>query len=297
MPEELQRILDEHQFDILHFHEPWVPVLSRQLLERSRAVNIATFHARMPDGAMTRTIERVVRPYTKTILKYFDQLTAVSDAAAQYVRTLTDQPVELIPNGIDLKKYHQRHKLKPVPSKTKTVLYVGRLERRKGVKHLIIAFARLNDPHARLQIAGDGPDRTKLELYVHNKGIKHVKFLGYVSENEKLKLLRRADIFCSPALYGESFGIVLLEAMASGTPVVAGDNPGYTSVMQGRGMMSLTDPTDVEAFAQRLALFLYDKDLVKLWRKWADSYVKQFDYPRVIDQYEALYKKLMAQQK
>jgi phosphatidylinositol alpha-mannosyltransferase len=296
-PEELQRILDEHRFDILHFHEPWVPVLSRQLLERSKAINIATFHARMPDGAMTRTIERVVRPYTKTILKYFDSLTAVSDAAAQYVRTLTDQPVEIIPNGIDLKKYHQRHKLKPVAGKAKTILYIGRLERRKGVKHLVDAFARLNDGHVKLLLAGDGPDRTKLEFYVSEKGLKNVKFLGYISETKKLKLLRSADIFCSPALYGESFGIVLLEAMASGTPVVAGDNPGYTSVMQGRGLMSLADPTDTEAFAQRIALLLYDKDLAKLWRKWADGYVKQFDYPQVIAQYEALYKKLLKAKK
>lgn len=295
-PEDLQRILDEHQFDILHFNEPWIPVLSRQLLERSQAINVATFHARMPDGVTTRAIERVVRPYTKSILKYFDALTAVSEAAAQYVRSLTDQPVEIIPNGIDLKKYRQRIRRYRGGGK-KTVLYIGRLERRKGVNYLIDAFARMDDPDCQLIIAGDGPDRTKLEDYASEKGLKHVSFLGYVSEKEKIRLLRSADVFSSPAVYGESFGIVLLEAMAAGTPIVAGDNPGYASVLQERGFMSIVNSTDSGAFARRLSLFLNDKDLAKLWRKWAMEYVKQFDYVYVIDKYETLYEKLMAKNK
>ncbi len=294
-PEDLHRILTENSFDILHFHEPGVPMMSRQLLTKSTAINIATFHALLPDSVMTRTLERMATPYAKSIIKYLDCLTAVSEPAAQYVRSVTKHPVHIIPNGIDLKKYQHRQVLKGSAPKlrVKRILYIGRLEGRKGVKHLIDAFARLDDAHTRLLIAGDGPDRQKLESYVNENGVEHVKFLGFISEKKKLRLLNRADIFCSPAIHGESFGIVLLEAMASGTVTVAGNNPGYASVMLERGALSLVNPNDTEEFARRLHLLLYDKELAALWRTWALQYVKQFDYVKVVGQYEKLYKKLL----
>lgn len=290
-PDELEQIVNEHNFDILHFHEPWVPVLSRQLLGKSKSINVATFHARMPDGVMTRTLEKVVTPYTRSILKSFDAFVAVSDAAAQYVRSLTDEPIEIIPNGINLKKYHapRRH----APHKQRTVLFIGRLERRKGIKHLIEAFIRLADADARLLIAGEGPDRKKLEAQAAEYPELNIEFLGFVDEKKKLQLLREADVFSSPAIYGESFGIVLLEAMATGVPIVAGNNPGYASVLHGRGLISLVDSRDREQFARRLALFLYDKELAKLWRKWALANVRQYDYVKIMDQYDKLYKRLL----
>lgn len=270
-------------------------MMSRQLLTKSTAINIATFHALLPDSVMTRTLERMATPYAKSIIKYLDCLTAVSEPAAQYVRSVTKHPVHIIPNGIDLKKYQHRQVLKGSAPKlrVKRILYIGRLEGRKGVKHLIDAFARLDDAHTRLLIAGDGPDRQKLESYVNENGVEHVKFLGFISEKKKLRLLNRADIFCSPAIHGESFGIVLLEAMASGTVTVAGNNPGYASVMLERGALSLVNPNDTEEFARRLHLLLYDKELAALWRTWALQYVKQFDYVKVVGQYEKLYKKLL----
>lgn len=295
-PDELEEIVERYDFDILHFHEPWVPVMSRQLLGKSKSINIATFHARMPDGVMTKTIEKVITPYTKSIMKSFDALTAVSDAAALYGRSLTQQPIEIIPNGIDLKKYKAKrsHQLQ---GEKRTVLFIGRLERRKGIPHLIDAFALLKDDNAELIIAGDGPDRKKLEEQATDRGIQNVTFKGFVSEEEKIRLLREASVFASPAIYGESFGIVLLEAMACGAPTVAANNPGYASVMQGRGFMSLVDPRDTTQLARRLALFLYDDELAELWRKWALKYVKQYDYLKVVGQYEALYKRLMKQHK
>jgi phosphatidyl-myo-inositol alpha-mannosyltransferase len=294
-PGELEDIVEEYEFDILHFHEPWVPVLSRQLLGKSKSINVATFHARMPEGVMTKTIEKVITPYTKSVLNRFDALTSVSDAAAQYVRSLTSHDVEIISNGIDLRRY--RPKRVPGSGGKRRVLFIGRLERRKGVSHLIDAFARLNDSKSELIIAGNGPDRSKLEMQAQNKGLKNVTFLGYVSDKEKIRLLRESDVFSSPAIYGESFGIVLLEAMATATPIVAANNAGYSTVMQGRGLVSLVNPTDTEQFARRLALMLYDDELAKLWRKWATSYVQQFDYSNIVDQYEALYKKLHKKQK
>lgn len=288
----LDDILATEQFDILHFHEPWVPIVSRQILSRSKAVNIATFHAKLPDTMMSKTIERVITPYTKSIIKYLNGFSAVSDAAAEYVRSITDKAVEIIPNGIHLKTA-----TKSKNGNTSDILYVGRLERRKGLKYLIKAFADLtvHKPEARLCIAGDGPDKPKLELYAQQLGVSHaVQFLGYVDESQKQALLQSSGVFCSPALYGESFGIVLLEAMAAGLPIVAGNNPGYTGVMQELGAVSIVNPKDTQEFTRRLKLMLEDEALRTAWKKWAKTYVKQFDYTLIVDQYEDYYKKLLS---
>lgn len=285
---EVERLLETEKFDVLHFHEPWVPLLSRQILMKSKAKNVATFHAKLPDTVMSRTIERVITPYTKSILKYLDAYTAVSTAATEYVKELTDAPINIVPNGIDLRKYTNGDVIKP---DRKSVLFVGRLEKRKGVMYLIRAMAEVQKrlPDAWLDIVGDGPDRAKLEAMVRDLGVKHVKFHGKVDDAEKIRMLHAATVFSSPARYGESFGIVLLEAMAAGTPIVAGDNPGYQAVMQETGLLSIVDPQDTKAFAARLELLLTDETLARHWIDWAREYVMQFAYPRVVDQYEAIY--------
>jgi phosphatidylinositol alpha-mannosyltransferase len=146
-----------------------------------------------------------------------------------------------------------------------------------------------------LHIAGDGPDRQKLENWAHDHLVPDVTFYGHVTDSQKLRLLREADLFCSPALYGESFGIVLLEAMASGTVIVAGNNDGYGTVMQDRGRVSLVDPQDKDEFAQRLDLLLRDQALRTEWRAWANEYVQQFDYRKVVDRYETVYQNVLTE--
>jgi phosphatidyl-myo-inositol alpha-mannosyltransferase len=284
-------MLEREKFDVIHFHEPWNPMLSRQILSRSDAINIGTFHAAMSERRTSRTVERVITPYTKSILKYLDVMTAVSPTATNYVHTLTKRKVTIVPNGIDLKKYSFNSHLQDSEHSGKTILYIGRLEKRKGLKYLLHAyhFVKHIRPEFKLVIAGDGPEREKLESLTKEMGLKDVSFLGYIDENTKLQLLQDADVFCSPALYGESFGIVLLEAMASGCVVVAGNNSGYESVLKGRGQLSIVNPKDAPEFARRLILLATDKGLQQSWREWAAREVLKYDYDKVIDQYVALY--------
>lgn len=293
--EEIDEILAKYNFDIIHFHEPWVPMLSAQILSRSKAVNIATFHAKLPETIMTRTMIKVVTPYTKSVLKYIHEFTAVSNAAAEYLRSLSDRPIALIPNGIDLSRY-KPSKTHGSGKKMKTILYIGRLEPRKGVKHLLRAYAILKktNPNVELVLAGDGPSRDKLEELAKNLELTDVQFLGYISEEDKITRLRKADVFCSPALFGESFGIVLLEAMSTGTVVVAGDNPGYKGVLQGLGAISLVDPKFHIEFARRLDLLLTQPDLQILWRNWAKQELGQYSYKNIVDKYEVVYKEVLA---
>ena len=293
--EAVEQVLETEKFDILHFHEPWVPALSRQILARSNSVNVATFHAKVPETIVSRTLSLVITPYMQAVLHDLHVLTAVSAPAAEYVSSLTDRPVSIIPNGIELRKFSAQPR-RPVSS-PKTILYIGRLEGRKGLRFLLEAYRVLADDvgDVRLLIAGNGPARLRLKILANDLLLPNVEFLGYVTEEEKLQLLAEADLFCSPAVYGESFGIVLLEAMASNLVTVAGDNSGYMSVLQGSGALSLVNPRDTTDFARRLKLLLTDEPLRKLWRQWARSYVKQFAYKRVVDQYEHLYEQALSQ--
>jgi phosphatidyl-myo-inositol alpha-mannosyltransferase len=285
--DKIDEILREYQFDILHFHEPWVPMMSRQVLLRSQAINFATFHAALPDLAMAKTIERVFKPYMTTIIKYLDVLTAVSHTASSAARSLTERNILILPNGLDVKKFTPTKELE----RKKQIFYVGRLERRKGLQYLLQAFAKLQHelPEYELLIAGTGPDEDKLKAYVSDNSIKNVHFLGRITDEEKIEYLHTSQLFCSPAMYGESFGIVLLEAMAAGCPVIAGANPGYSDVLTDDGRLSLIDAKDTDEFARRMALIINSHGYQQVWNKWAQHKVVQYDFTAIAKNYLKLY--------
>lgn len=290
-PSMIEEMLEAEHFDVLNVHEPEIPILGAQIASRANCPIVATFHATVPETAMGKTVELLRIPYAKSIFKNLAAMTAVSDSAARFVREWTELPVDIVPNYVDI-PYYNTAPAGAVRSKD-TILYLGRLEKRKGVKYLLAAFAELvkRDPEIKLVIAGDGAERSKLEMYVEDNNIPRVTFLGAVDEATKLRLLHEAALFCSPAIYGESFGIVLLEAMAAGVPTVAGDNSGYACVMKDRGLLSLVNVKDTDEFARRLEVFMHDQAMRKLWLSWANQEIKQYDFKRVIAQYEAVYKK------
>ncbi len=295
-PNGLEEMLEAEEFDVIHVHEPEIPVLGAQIAARATCPIIATFHATLPETIMARTVELFRIPYSRSIFRNLAAMTAVSESAAKFVRGWSGQRITLVPNYIDLQAYRAS---KPVKRDSNTILYIGRLEKRKGVKYLLQAFAGLaeRDNKVRLVIAGEGSERERLEDWVEDNKVPRVKFLGAVPEEKKISLLKSASVFCSPAIYGESFGVVLLEAMAAGTPTVAGDNAGYQCVMKDRGLLSLVNPRDTNDFARRLEIFLRDKTVRDIWLDWADKYVEQFDCIPVIDQYEEVYKSVARKRK
>jgi len=289
----IDEVFKREKFDVLHFHEPWLPVWSRQLLARSKCATVGTLHARFYDTATAKTVMPFVTTYIKPIIKYIEVFTAVSTASIEHFNGISSRDVTIIPNGIDVEKFKPKPGMRKTNDGTKVILYVGRLEDRKGVKYLIEAFGRLaarrND--VRLIIAGAGGDEKKLKRMVKDQSIPRVKFDSrYISEKEKIDYMHQADVFCSASPYGEAFGIVLLEAMAAGTPVVAGDNAGYSSAMVGTGALSLVNPKDTIDFARRLEIFLFEDSVRDLWKKWAKQYITKFTFSRIADQYEEVYK-------
>ena len=297
-PSEINEILEREQFDVINYHEPEIPLLASQILTRSQAINVATFHARMPDTLMSRPTELAAAQFRKSNAKHFDAVTAVSDAAAYHISKVAQQPIEIIPNGIQLDVFNPdtTEPYAEFDDDIKTILYIGRLEKRKGALHLLRAYRYLKSRHpdTRLVIASDGPRRQNLEEYVARYDIKDVHFLGFVSDEDKRKLLKVCDVFCSPALYGESFGIVLIEAMAMRVPIVAGSNPGYISVMKGTGAIGLVNPKQTTDLLLRLELLLYDQPTRDLFINWEKDYVAQFDYSVIVDKYQALYERLLS---
>lgn len=295
--DEVDEMLIAEEFDLLHIHEPEVPVLGSQIVAKATCPIVATFHAIHPETPLAWTIGTMRIPYSRSIFTRLTALTAVSEAAAGFVKERTGREVHIIPNGIDLKKY--TFEPQPTAPKHKNILYIGRLERRKGVIYLLKAYAALaaQRDDVSLQLVGAGELQDSLEEYIKSNKVPRVSFLGYVDEKTKLELLHKAALFCSPAVYGESFGIVLLEAMASGTVTVAGDNVGYAGVMSGTGRLSLVNPKQTSEFCRRLDVMLDDEGVRQNWLNWAKETIKQYDYPKIVDQYEVVYKAIKKGQK
>ena len=289
----IDELLNKENFDIIHMHEPLIPILARQMLPRIECPVVGTFHAALPDTFIAKSIAGSILPFIKSVVKHLQAVTAVSKPATSYVGNYVSlQDVHIIPNGVDLVKYH----LPTKPVTRKGILYVGRLEKRKGVKFLIDAFAELlkTNLNEELIIAGNGPDRAKLQALVEEYGIENkVNFLGYINDATKQKLMHECALFVSPALYGESFGIVLIEAMASGAVVLGGFNPGYATVLSGSGAIGLVDPQDTALFVNRIQLLLHDVQIREMLQKWAQQEVKKYSYKSIVDQYEKIYKSLV----
>ncbi len=284
-----------NDYDIIHVHEPMVPIGGRQILSRAEEldiVRVGTFHAALPGNRLGKSLVSTYKSYARAVLPHVDVITAVSPAAIGYIQEYTEKDINYIPNGYDSTTYKAR-KAERDPY---LILFIGRLEKRKGAKQAIRAFAELKQskPEVVLKIAGDGPLKKSLEQYVQDYEIKDVEFLGFIDDETKLDLLSRCSIYTSPALYGESFGIVLAEAMAMQAPIVAHHNDGYKWVLSETGRLSLVDCNDATAYAERMQLMMEDEVIRKVWQKWAKEYVKQFDYEKVVDEYEKLYKSALS---
>lgn len=300
---EVQRVLKSEEFDVINLHEPWVPMIGWQILNFSEAAHVGTFHANLIDNAAGKFWINTFYPIGKQLVEKLHILTAPSHVPAAMLIAKASEDNELhqflvnnfkyIPNGVDLKKYSSLKSRTQLSGKdTKTIVYVGRLEKRKGVEFLIEAFNLLVQemPNVHLIVAGKGGKLNELKRLVEYNKTPNITFPGFVSDKEKVRLFGNADLVCVPAMYGESFGIVLVEAMAMGAPVIAGANLGYKSVMTGHGRIGLVDAESVDDFANRMAVFLSEPSIEKMMREWGVQEAKKYEYDNVIKQYEDAYK-------
>ncbi|MBI4034329.1 glycosyltransferase family 4 protein [Candidatus Saccharibacteria bacterium] len=296
----IQRLLNERHYDIVHVQAPYSPLLTQLIINRlpDDTALIATFHV-SSSSPLTITGGRLLRQVYGRSLKRFNNLISVSQPAAIFARQAFGVASQQLPNTIELDAFKSPPITRRAP---KRLVFLGRLVKRKGCAELLMAVASLakhtSAPAFELIIAGDGPQRTRLERLSRKLGLSsaQVKFLGYVSEKDKVKLLASADIACFPALYGESFGIVLLEAMAAGAKVViAGDNPGYRSVLA-KSPQLLVDPAETKLFADKLLHYLTNKPATDNVQQWLRAEVKQYDIEKVGPKLLKLYRRSIAKQ-
>ena len=284
---QVRELLDEERFDLLHFHEPFVPFLSLVLLNQSRSVNIATFHAYAGWSLAYEFGRRFLGTYGRRLHGRI----AVSAAARHFADRYFPGDYKVIPNGVDLARFEGVESIERWRDGTKNIFFVGRLENRKGVMDLLKAYRLLRKVgcDCRLLLAGAGPLDKQVRRYLMTRRTGDVELLGRVSEADKARLFATADVFVAPATGRESFGIVLLEAMASGKPIVASDIHGYRSVVRRGEQGLLVPPQDPRALAGALARLLSDDDLRARMGAAGRERARQFSWPSVTAKVEAYY--------
>ncbi len=293
-PGRLQQLLEHEACDVLHVMAPYSPTLSGRLLRQSRACHVMTFLVAIDPGPYRAVLGTLARLQAGT-LQDFQARIAISETAAATGRALYGGSYDIIPCGVDTSRFVPH--APPLPELADgcaNILYVGRLEQRKGVAHLVRAFARLQPQAtaARLVIAGDGPERAALEQLVAELKLANVRFLGYVSSTDLPRVLASGSIFCAPATYAESFGIVLVEALAAGLPIVAAANAGYAGLLVAHPGNLLVPPADDRLLAGALGALLdqpaYRQQLGARNRAGAEQYSWQHVGQALLNVYHQL---------
>lgn len=267
-------------FDVMHFHTIWNPAMPFQLAAAFRGPKVATFHD-VPGPNTPRLAALAMTPAAALIRAvWISRTIAVSPVVSSYLGLDTHV---VIPNGVSVPS--------PLAAEgdREAVLFVGRLEPRKGVTTLIEAAAALAADCPPVWIAGDGRMRSNLQRRVAERGLRQVVFLGEIDDAEKWARLRRAALLVAPSTGGESFGIVLLEAMAAGAVPVASDIPGYRHVLAERADALLVAPGDAAALADRVRVLLRERARRDRLRAWGDAHWPQFAWPSLAARVEDVY--------
>jgi phosphatidylinositol alpha-mannosyltransferase len=281
----VREVLASEQFDVVHAHEPLMPSLPPTVLKYSDAVNIGTFHAYR--GSYYGYFYG--RPVLRRAFRNLDGRIAVSRAAKRFVRQYFMAPYRIIPNGVELSRF-DRSQVEPLPQfqdGRPNILFVGRPEKRKGVGYLLRAYplVKAQFPDARFIIVGAGDwEDSPYRSYIERHNMRDILVVGRVSEEDLPRYYRSADVLCSPATQGESFGIVLLEGMASGVPIVASDIEGYRQVVTGGNEAVLVPPRNEHELAEAVCRLLQDPALRALMAERGMRTAAEYSWQRVAEQ-------------
>ena len=276
----IRRLLSEEQFDILHIHEPLAPFLPLVILRLSDSVNIGTFHA-FHGSSKLHWASKYLLENTAQML---DGRIAVSEPAMRYASRDFPGEYKIIPNGIDFQRFNKSQI--PIPEFQDgklNILFLGRLEKRKGLKYLLESFSDIKweYPNTRLIVVGIGNEDKTAHRIIAERHIEDVIMVGASSYSDIPRYYHSADIYCSPATGGESFGIVLLEAMASGKPVIATNIDGYSSVMTNRKEGILVEPENPTSIKMALQEMISDSKLREDFAKNGLKTAARYDWANV----------------
>ena len=277
--------LHDEDFDVVHLHEPLAPGCTVTTLVFTSAPMVGTFHAAGASAAY-----RWLAPLTRWLAGRLAVRCAVSEDARDLAACSLGGDYVMVHNGIDVERFA---KATPWPADGPTVLFLSRHEPRKGLDVLIDALAWL-PAHARVWVASDGPDTARLKAAA--SADRRVEWLGRIDDDEKISRLRGAQVLCAPSLRGESFGMVLLEAMAARTPIVASDLPGYRKVIGcDEPAALLVPPGDAAALGAALRRLIDDPALAASLSDAGDARAARFSMDSLAQRYVDIYTSAMEQ--
>lgn len=289
----IKNLLKQEDFDVLHVQLPYSPFLAKQVIRYAskRTAVIGTFHI-LPASRLHGYSNQALRLLLGRSIKRFDKIVAVSEPAVHFARKAYGISASYLPNPIDEGFFRSGRRMGKFNARKLNIVFLGRLVQRKGIIELIDAYNALPDELAkrtRLIVCGRGPLKAKAKSRV-TKG-RDVHFEGYVAEADKPNYLASADIAVFPSTGGESFGIVLVEAMAAGSKVViGGNNAGYRSILGAQPYL-LFNPKDKANFVEHLSMFITDTKLRERMYEWQQETVGQYDVgvvgPQLIEIYES----------
>jgi phosphatidylinositol alpha-mannosyltransferase len=284
---QVREVLDREQFDLLHFHEPFVPFLSLIVLRLSTSVNIATFHAYGGFSPAYEFGSKVMGSYASRLHGRI----AVSAAARHFIDRFFPGDYKVIPNGVDIARFERAVPIARWQDGTRNILFVGRFESRKGLLDLLKAYRILRKTGCpcRLLVAGTGPQEREARRYVMTRRMGGVEFLGRVSDEVRDALFKTADVYVSPATGRESFGIVLLEAMAAGTGIVCSDIHGYKGVVRRDRDALLVPPRSPKELAAAIGRLVADDELRARMVASGRERAQEFSWERVTAKVEDYY--------
>lgn len=296
-PFAIRKVLKREKFDILHFHNFGFPSVF-QILEWSKVLNILTFHANIEKNDFLKNFPGLIYIFNKIVQWKMDGIIGVAPFNLKVFKGYKGFKV-VIPNGIDLNEFHpQVPKIKKFLDGKINILFLGRIEERKGLIYLLKAYKILQKKMGsdwvasslRLIVVGKGPLRDDCLSWIKKNKLKNIVFEGEVKETEVPPYYATCDIYCSPAIFGESFGIVLIEAMATGRPVVAFANKGYQRVLEkGKGKRFLVKPRDSKTLAQKLEILIKNEKVRTEMGKWGIKEAKKYSWPKITDQVLSFY--------
>ena len=277
--------------DVLHLHTPWTPFLAAQMRRALRLPTVTTVHATLPEHGSAGLVGGYIRHSARKFLRRSHAIVTPSKAPLSMVQTLVPgRSVNILPPAIDLgpwKKAFKGSRQSPLE-----FAFIGRLEERKGIDVLLKAWPRIAAavPDAQLTIAGDGALRREVEA----AGSHGIKFAGAINDAAAQALLGRSDLLLAPAPYGESYGLILAEAMAAGAVPIAAANPGYASLLTEQADCLLVRPGDASALANAAIALAKSPKRLETLRNWAVRAAEASDIKYAGPQYEALYSGLLA---
>ncbi|KMQ51197.1 Glycosyl transferase, group 1 [Chitinispirillum alkaliphilum] len=302
----IDKIITREQFDLLHLHQPLFCLLGISFLQRiiqrqKKGLPVpkiaGTFHA--CGGATERFLINRIGLFFKKFRNQFDAKIAVSIASRDFVLPVLPGNYDIIANGVDIERFSNHPSTIPEYNDgVCNILFVGRLEPRKGLTSLLQSLSfikKYTDKKFRLIVVGNGVLTNFYKQKIPPCCVDNVCFVGDVSFNDLPSYYKSAQIFCSPATDRESFGIVLIEAMASGVPIVAANNDGYRKVIKDEVNGLLVDPENPEALAKSLARLIgSERDRTKLSKQGKLDCV-EYSWMNIVDKLECIYNNVLSQ--